>query len=87
MKLDSSFRNQRQYINSRHDLQEKGIYVRRTDGMIHTRALGNFVSIVIFLLPGLGELDRSMVIEGTQGSYYYKKEIGRNLGGRPKTNH
>ena len=85
-KLDRGFRNQRQCINTLHDLQGKGIHVRTTDGMINTRALGKFAPIVIGLLSGLGEVERQMVIERTQESINYRKETGGNLGGRPKTN-
>ena len=67
-KLDRGFRNQRQCINTLHDLQEHGIHVRTTDGMINTRALGKFAPIVIGLLSGLGEVERQMVIERTQES-------------------
>ena len=85
-KLDRGFRNQRQCINTIHNLQEKGIHVRTTDGLINTRALGKFAPIVIGLLSGLGEVERQMVIERTQESINHRKETGGNLGGRPKTN-
>ena len=85
-KLDRGFRNQRQCINTLHDLQEKGIHVRTTDGMINTRALGKFAPIVIGLLSGLGEVERQMVIERTQESINHRRKTGGNLGGRPKTN-
>ena len=85
-KLDRGFRNQRQCINTLHDLQEKGIHVRTTDGMINTRALGKFAPIVIGLLSGIGEVERQMVIERTQESINHRRETGGNLGGRPKTN-
>ena len=85
-KLDRGFRNQRQCINILHELQEKGIHVKTTDGMIDTRALGKFARIVIGLLSGLGEVERQMVIERTQESINHRKETGGNLGGRPKTN-
>jgi len=85
-KLDRGFRNQRQCINTLHDLQEKGVHVRTTDGMINTRALGKFAPIVIGLLSGLGEVERQMVIERTQESINHRRETGGNLGGRPKTN-
>ena len=84
--LDRGFRNQKQCINTLHDLQAKGMHVRTTDKMINTRALGKFAPIVIGLLAGLGEVERQMVIERTQESIHYRKEIGGNLGGRPKTN-
>ena len=85
-KLDRGFRNQRQCINTLHDLQERGIHVRTTDGIINTRALGKFAPIVIGLLFGLGEVERQMVIERTQESINHRRETGGNLGGRPKTN-
>ena len=85
-KLDRGFTNQRQCINNLHDLQEKNIHVRTTDGMINTRALGRFAPIIIGLLSGLGEIERQMAIERTQESINYRRETGGNLGGRPKTN-
>ena len=85
-KLDRGFRNQRQCINTLHDLQERGIHVRTLDGLINTRALGEFAPIVIGLLSGLGEVERQMVIERTQESIDHRRETGGNLGGRPKTN-
>jgi len=85
-KLDRGFRNQRQCINTLHDLQERGIHVRTTDGMINTRELGKFAPIVIGLLSGIGEVERQMVIERTQESIDHRRETGGNLGGRPKTN-
>jgi len=85
-KLDRGFKNQRQCINTLHDLQEKGIHVRTTDGMINTRALGEFAPIVIALLSGLGEVERQMMIEKTQESINHRRQTGGNLGGRPKTN-
>ena len=86
-KLDRGFRNQRQCINTLHDLQERGIHVRTLDNLINTRALGKFAPIVIGLLSGLGEVERQKVIERTQESINHRREMGGNLGGRPKTNH
>ena len=85
-KLERGFRNQRQCINTLHDLQEKNIHVRTTDGMINTRALGKFAPIVIGLLRGLGQVERQMAIERSQESINHRRETGGNLGGRPKTN-
>ncbi len=85
-KLDRGFRNQRECVNTLHKLQEKGVHVRTTDGMINTRALGTLAPILIGLLYGLGEVERQMIIERTQESINYRKKTGGNLGGRPKTN-
>ena len=84
-KLDRGFKNQRQCINTLLDLQERGIHVRTSDGIINTRALGNLAPVVIGLLSGLGEVERQMVKERIQESINYRKEKGGNLGGRPKT--
>ena len=85
-KLEIGFRNQRQCINTLHDLQGRGIHIRTLDGVINTRSLGNLASIVIGLLSGLGEVDKQVVIERTQESINHRRETGGNLGGRPKTN-
>ena len=85
-KLDRGFRNQRECINTLNDLQDRGIHVRTTDGMINTRALGKFAPIVIGLLSGLAEVERQMIIERTNESIEYRKANDGNLGGRPKTN-
>ena len=85
-KLDRGFRNQRQCINTLYDLQKRRIHVRTLDGLINTRALGNFASIIIGLISGLAEVERQMVIERTQESINHRREKGGNLGGRPKTN-
>ena len=85
-RLDRGFRNQKHCINTLQDLQERGIHVRTTDGMINTRALGKFAPIVIGLLSGIGDVEHQMVIERTQESIDHRRETGGNLGGRPKTN-
>tara|TARA_B100000965_G_scaffold246515_1_gene206949 strand:+ start:443 stop:1069 length:627 start_codon:yes stop_codon:yes gene_type:complete len=84
--LDRGFTNQRQCINTLHYLQKKGIHIRTTDGMVDTRALGKFGPIIFGLLSGLGEIKRQIVIEKTQESVNSRKEKGKSLGGRPKTN-
>ncbi len=85
-KLDRGFRNQRECVNKLHELQDKGIHVRTTDGMINTKALGKFAAHLIGLLSGLWEVERQVIIERTQESINYRKKTGGNLGGRPKTN-
>ena len=57
-KLFRGFRNQRQCINTLHELQKKGIHVRTTEGMLNTREFGKLAPIVIVLLSGLGEVER-----------------------------
>lgn len=85
-KLDRLGRDQRSVINRLHDLQERGIHVRTLDGLVNTRGLGKFAPILIGLLSGLAEVERSLIQERTLESIQHRREVGGNLGGRPKTN-
>jgi DNA invertase Pin-like site-specific DNA recombinase len=85
-KLDRLGRDQRSVINRLHDLQERGIHVRTLDGLVNTRGLGKFAPILIGLLSGLAEVERSLIQERTLESIQHRRETGGNLGGRPKTN-
>tara|TARA_B100000214_G_C23716480_1_gene512284 strand:- start:261 stop:596 length:336 start_codon:yes stop_codon:yes gene_type:complete len=78
-KLDRRFSNQRQCVNTLHDLQGQGIHVRKADGLINTRALGKFAPFVIGLLPRLGGIEKQMVLERTQESINHREETGGNL--------
>ena len=69
-----------------HQLQQEGKHVRTLDGFINTRELGRFAHILISLLLGLSELERSLIQERTFESIQGRRETGGNLGGRPKTN-
>ena len=86
VKLDRGFRAQKETINVLHDLQEQDKHVRTLDGLINTRGLGKFAPILIGLLSGLNQVERSMIAERQAESIQYSKEIGASLGGRPKTN-
>tara|TARA_B100001996_G_scaffold370189_1_gene344332 strand:+ start:209 stop:853 length:645 start_codon:yes stop_codon:yes gene_type:complete len=85
-KLDRGFRTQKECVSVLHDLQEQGKHVRTLDGLIDTRGLGKFAPILIGLLSGLGEVERSMIAERKKDSLDYRRSIGASLGGRPKTN-
>jgi DNA invertase Pin-like site-specific DNA recombinase len=84
-KLDRLGRSQVEVINRLSDLQTKGIYVRTLDGLINTRGLGKFAPLVIGLLTGLAEVERSLIQERTKESVEHRRKTGGNLGGRPKT--
>ena len=86
-KLDRLGRDQRSVINRLHDLQERNIHIRTLDGMVNTKGLGKFAPIVIGLLSGLAQVERSLIQERTLESIQHRRETGGNLGGRPKTNH
>ena len=85
-KLDRGFRTQKECVTVLHDLQEQGKHVRTLDNLICTRGLGKFAPVLIGLLSGLGEVERSMIAERKQESLDYRRSIGASLGGRPKTN-
>ena len=85
-KLDRGFRTQKETINVLHDLQEQNKHLRTLDGLIDTRGLGKFAPILLGLLSGLNQVERSMIAERKQESLDYRRSIGASLGGRPKTN-
>ena len=85
-KLDRLGRTQVEVINRLHALQESGIHVRTLDGLINTRALGKMAPLVVGLLTGLSEVERSLIQERTRESVEHRRKTGGNLGGRPKTN-
>ena len=84
-KLDRLGRSQVEVINRLSDLQTKGIYVRTLDGLINTRGLGKLAPLVIGLLTGLAEVERSLIQERTKESVDHRRKTGGNLGGRQKT--
>ena len=84
-KLDRLGRSQVEVINRLSDLQTKGIHVRTLDGLINTRGLGKLAPLVIGLLTGLAEVERSLIQERSSESVEHRRRTGGNLGGRPKT--
>jgi len=64
-KLDRLGRDQRSVINRLHDLQERGIHIRTLDNLVNTKALGKFAPVLIGLLTGLAEVERSLIRERT----------------------
>ena len=84
-KLDRLGRSQVEVVNRLHELQVQGINVRSLDGLVNTKGLGQFAPILIGLLSGLAEVERSLIQERTRESVEYRRATGGNLGGRPKT--
>ena len=84
-KLDRLGRSQVEVIKRLHELQAQGINVRTLDGLVNTAGLGQFAPILIGLLSGLAEVERSLIKERIRESVEYRRETGGNLGGRPKT--
>ena len=84
-KFDRLGRSQVEVINRLAVLQEKGIHIRTLNGLINTRGLGKLAPLVIGLLTGLAEVERSLIQERTKESVGHRRKTGGNLGGRPKT--
>ncbi len=84
-KLDRLGRTQVEVINRLNDLQQLGIYVKTLDGLIDTQALGKMAPLVVGLLTGLSEVERSLIQERTRESVEHRRKTGGNLGGRPRT--
>ena len=57
--------------------------MRTLDGLLDTRSLGKMAPLVIGLLTGLAECERSMIVERTRESIEHRRRTGGNLGGRP----
>ena len=85
-KLDRLGRSQVEVINRLNDLQQQGIHVKTLDGLIDTQALGKMAPLVVGLLTGLSEVERSLIQERTRESVEHRRKTGGNLGGRPRTN-
>ena len=84
-RLDRIGRSQVEVINRLNDLQQQGIHVRTLDGLIDTQALGKMAPLVIGLLTGLSEVEKSLIVERSRESVEHRRKTGGNLGGRPKT--
>lgn len=84
-KLDRLGRSQVEVVNRLHELQAQGINVRTLDGLVNTSQMGKFAPLLIGLLSGLAEIERSLIQERTRESVEYRRQTGGNLGGRPKT--
>ena len=82
-KLDRCGRTMVEVVNRLHDLQSRGIHVKTLDGLLDTRSLGKMAPLVIGLLTGLAECERSMIVERTRESIEHRRRTGGNLGGRP----
>ena len=82
-KLDRLGRTMVEVVNRLHDLQTRGIHVKTIDGLLDTQALGKMAPLVVGLLTGLAECERSMIVERTRESVEHRRRTGGNLGGRP----
>ncbi len=84
-KLDRLGRTQREVIERLATLQEQGIHVRTLDGLLNTKGLGKMAPLVVGLLTGLAEVERSLIQERTLASIEHRRATGGDLGGRPRS--
>jgi len=82
-KLDRLGRTQSEVVSRSASLQEQGVYVRTLDGLLNTASLGKMAPLVVGLLTGLAEVERSLIQERTRESVEHRRRTGGKLGGRP----
>ena len=82
-KLDRLGRTQSEVVARLAELSDRGIYVETLDGLLRTSALGRMAPLVIGLLTGLAEVERSLIQERTRESVEHRRRTGGNIGGRP----
>jgi DNA invertase Pin-like site-specific DNA recombinase len=82
-KLDRLGRTQSEVVAGLAELQQRGVFVRTLDGLLNTAALGKMAPLVVGLLTGLSEVERSLIQERTKESVEHRRRTGGKLGGRP----
>lgn len=85
VKLDRLGRTQAEVIARLAALQAEGIHVRTLDGMLNTRAAGAMAPVIVGLLTGLAQMERSLIRERTLASIEHRRATGGDLGGRPRS--
>ena len=84
--MDGLGRSQVKVINRLNELQQQGMHVKTLDDLIDTQTLSKMAPLVVGLLTGLSEVERSLIQERTRESVKHRRKTGGILGGRPKTN-
>ena len=82
-KLDRLGRTQSEVVARLAELSDRGVFVETLDGLLNTGALGRMAPLVIGLLTGLAEVERSLIQERTRESVEHRRRTGGNVGGRP----
>lgn len=82
-KLDRLGRTQSEVVARLAELSDQGVHVETLDGLLNTAALGRMAPLVIGLLTGLAEVERSLIQERTRESVEHRRRTGGKLGGRP----
>ena len=82
-KLDRLGRTQSEVVARLSELSDRGVFVETLDGLLNTGALGRMAPLIIGLLTGLAEVERSLIQERTRESVEHRRRTGGNVGGRP----
>ncbi len=82
-KLDRLGRTQSEVVAGLAELQQRGVFVRTLDGLLNTAALGKMEPLIVGLLTGLSEVERSLIQKRTRESVEHGRRTGGKLGGRP----
>lgn len=82
-KLDRLGRTQVEVVNRINALTEEGIHLKTLDGLLDTASLGRMAPLLIGVMSGLAEVERSLIRERTLESVAYRRRMGGKLGGRP----
>jgi DNA invertase Pin-like site-specific DNA recombinase len=82
-KLDRLGRTQSEVVAGLAELQQRGVFIRTLDGLLNTAALGKMAPLIVGLLTGLSEVERSLIQERTRESVEHRRRTGGKLGGRP----
>jgi DNA invertase Pin-like site-specific DNA recombinase len=82
-KLDRLGRTQSEVVAGLAELQQRGVFVRTLDGLLNTAALGKMAPLIVGLLTGLSEVERSLIQERTRKSVEHRRKTGGKPGGRP----
>ena len=82
-KLDRLGRTQSEVVARLAELSDGGIDVETLDGLLNTAVLGRMAPLVIGLLTGLAEVERSLIQERTRESVEHRRRTSGNIVGRP----
>lgn len=64
-------------------MSDRGVYVETMDGLLNTGALGRMARLVIGLLTGQADVERSLIQEQTRESVEHRRKTGGNVGDWP----
>lgn len=85
-RLDRLGRTQAEVVSNLQELQARGVHLKTLDGLVDTKALGEYGHTLINLLKEVLDLERSIMAEKNIERQKKRKTTGVNLGGRPRIN-